>query len=67
MAGGEMFIPGELLSAQEIRDLVAAAWPGARLVADDGGGARGAGPARYWRLDDAGWRSARGASVSSRR
>jgi cyclic pyranopterin phosphate synthase len=51
MAGGEMFIPGELLSAQEIRDLVAAAWPGARLVADDGGGARGAGPARYWRLD----------------
>ncbi len=28
MAGGEMFVPGELLSAQEIRDLVAAAWPG---------------------------------------
>jgi len=51
MAGGEMFIPGELLSAQEIRDLVAAAWPDAHLVADDGGGARGAGPARYWRLD----------------
>lgn len=51
MAGGEMFIPGELLSAQEIRDLVAAAWPQARLVADDGGGVRGAGPARYWRLD----------------
>jgi cyclic pyranopterin phosphate synthase len=51
MAGGEMFVPGELLSAHEIRDLVAAAWPGGRLTADDGGGARGAGPARYWRLD----------------
>jgi cyclic pyranopterin phosphate synthase len=50
MGGGEMFVPGELLPAREIRDLVIAAWPGARLVADDGGGARGAGPARYWRL-----------------
>ena len=51
MAGGEMFVPGELLAAHEIRDLVVAAWPGSRLVADDGGGARGAGPARYWRLE----------------
>ena len=63
-----MFVPGELLSAQEIRDLVAAAWPGARLVADEGGGgARGAGPARYWRLDDAAVAVRRGVSVSSRR
>ncbi len=51
MAGGEMFIPGELLSAQEIRDLVHAAHPGATLVAEDGGSARGAGPARYWRVE----------------
>jgi cyclic pyranopterin phosphate synthase len=54
MAGGEMFVPGELLSAQEIRDLVLAAHPGARLIADDGGAARGAGPARYWRLETPG-------------
>jgi cyclic pyranopterin phosphate synthase len=53
MAGGEMFVPGELLSAQEIRDLVQAAAPGAALVAEDGGAARGAGPARYWRLEGA--------------
>jgi cyclic pyranopterin phosphate synthase len=51
MAGGEMFIPGELLSAQEIRDLVRAAHPDATLVAEDGGPARGAGPARYWRVE----------------
>ena len=31
MAGGEMFVPGELLSAQEIRDLVLGAHPGAAL------------------------------------
>ena len=53
MAGGEMFVPGELLSAQEIRDLVRAAHPGSTLVAEDGGAARGAGPARYWRLETA--------------
>jgi cyclic pyranopterin phosphate synthase len=50
MAGGEMYIPGELLTAREIRDLVLAADPGASLSADEGGAARGAGPARYWRL-----------------
>jgi cyclic pyranopterin phosphate synthase len=54
MAGGEMFVPGELLSAQEIRDLVQSATPGTALVAEGGGAARGAGPARYWRLDDDG-------------
>jgi GTP 3',8-cyclase len=51
MAGGEMFVPGELLSAQEIRELVRAAYPGSTVVAEDGGPARGAGPARYWRLE----------------
>ena len=55
MAGGEMSIPVSLLSAQEIRDRVAAAWLNARLSPDEGGGgARGAGPARDWRLDEPG-------------
>jgi cyclic pyranopterin phosphate synthase len=51
MAGGEMFVPGELLPAREIRALLLAAHPGGALIADDGGDARGAGPARYWRLE----------------
>jgi cyclic pyranopterin phosphate synthase len=51
MAGGEMYVPGELLSAQEIRALILAAYPRRALVADEGGAARGAGPARYWRLE----------------
>jgi cyclic pyranopterin phosphate synthase len=52
MAAGQTWVPGELLAAAEIRAVVAAAHPGARLVADAGGAARGGGPARYWRLDD---------------
>jgi cyclic pyranopterin phosphate synthase len=39
MAGGELFVPGTLLSAAEIRQLVESGFP-----------ARGGGPARYWRL-----------------
>jgi len=51
MAGGRTFIPGELLSAAEIRAAIGAHFAGAALIPDDGGSARGAGPARYWRLD----------------
>jgi cyclic pyranopterin phosphate synthase len=54
MAAGQTYLPGELLSAAEIRARVAAAFPGARLVPDDGGHARGAGPARYHRLVEEG-------------
>jgi GTP 3',8-cyclase len=50
MASGQLFVPGQLLSAAEIRAAVEAAFPGARLVAYKGQAARGAGPARYWRL-----------------
>ena len=50
MAGGRTYAPGALLSAAEIRARLAGAHPGARLVADDGGRARGGGPARYHRL-----------------
>jgi cyclic pyranopterin phosphate synthase len=51
MAAGQTYVPGELLSAAEIRARVAAAFPGARLVPEEGGPARGAGPARYHRLE----------------
>lgn len=47
MAGGQLYVPGALLSAAEIRALVERAH--GRLVPD--GEARGAGPARYWRVD----------------
>ena len=50
MAGGQLFVPGELLAAAEIRRLVEAAFPGERLAPHAGGAARGGGPARYWQL-----------------
>lgn len=49
MAGGRLFVPGELLPAAEIRAAVAAA-VGGELVADAGDGVAGLGPARYWRV-----------------
>jgi cyclic pyranopterin phosphate synthase len=52
MASGQTYVPGELLPAAEIRALVVASFPGARLAPDDGDRARGAGPARYHRLVD---------------
>jgi len=52
MAGGETYVPGQLMSAAEIRDAIAADHPGTKVVPDDGGEARGAGPARYFRLTD---------------
>jgi cyclic pyranopterin phosphate synthase len=54
MAAGQTYVPGELLAAAEIRSRVVAAFPGARLAPDEGGPARGAGPARYHRLVEAG-------------
>ena len=49
MAGGRLYVPGELMPAAEIRDRVAAA-AGSPLVPDDGDGVRGLGPATYWRV-----------------
>jgi cyclic pyranopterin phosphate synthase len=54
MASGRTYLPGELLPAAEIRALVAAAHPGTTVVPDEGGEARGGGPARYFRLATAG-------------
>jgi len=53
MAGGQLYVPGELLAAAEIRRLVEAAFPGERLAPHAGGGAKGGGPARYWQLGGA--------------
>src|SRR5690606_21147795 len=44
MAAGELYVPGELMPAAQIRARVAEGL-GARLVPDDGQGVRGAGPA----------------------
>ncbi|HVV49842.1 MAG TPA: GTP 3',8-cyclase MoaA [Polyangia bacterium] len=52
MAAGRTYLPGSCLTAAEIRARVAAIDPAARVVEDDGGAARGAGPARYFRLAD---------------
>jgi cyclic pyranopterin phosphate synthase len=49
MAAGQTFVPGQLMSAAEIRAAIAGAHASSRLVADDEG-VRGAGPARYHRL-----------------
>lgn len=50
MAAGELYVPGELMPAAEIRARVAASL-GLRLHPDEGldEGVRGAGPATYWR------------------
>ncbi len=50
MAGGRTYLPGRCLPAAAIRALIAASQPGGRVVPDDGGPDRGAGPARYFRL-----------------
>ena len=49
MAGGALFVPGELMVAAEIRAAIEQG-VGAELVPDEGDGIRGFGPARYWRV-----------------
>src|SRR4051812_6346842 len=54
MAGGRAYLPGAHVAAAEIRRRIAAAWPGTQAVPDDADArspVRGAGPARYFRLD----------------
>ena len=70
MADGRAYLPGALLSAAEIRRRVAAAWPGARLVADDDAPAPRAAPVRratFASSDGGGGGARRAASASSRR
>jgi cyclic pyranopterin phosphate synthase len=53
MAAGELYVPGALLSAAEIRALVERSHPGCRLI-PDGIAVDGAGPARYHLLQGPG-------------
>lgn len=54
MAGGQTYLPGRCLPAAAIRARIGDSEPGARVISDDGGSDRGAGPARYFRLAGAG-------------
>lgn len=54
MSGGATFVPGEMMSAAQVRDAVARV-VGSELVADDGQGVRGHGPASYWRVASGPW------------
>jgi cyclic pyranopterin phosphate synthase len=53
MAAGRTYLPGACLAAAEIRARVAEIDPRGSVVDDAGGDARGAGPARYFRLAEA--------------
>ncbi len=54
MASGRLFVPGELMPAAAIRAAVAVE-VGAEVVADEGEGVRGLGPATYWRVASGPW------------
>lgn len=54
MSGGATFVPGELMSAAQVRAAVSEGI-GAALVADAGQGVRGRGPASYWRVTAGPW------------
>src|SRR5690606_3931057 len=49
MASGELYVPGELMPAAELRARISATF-GAELAPDDGAGVRGSGPAQYFRM-----------------
>jgi cyclic pyranopterin phosphate synthase len=51
MAEGALFVPGTLMTAAEIRATISAAFPEARVVAEQPSRGAGAGPARYWRVE----------------
>ncbi len=49
MGGGALFVPGEMMSAAQVRDTIAAGL-GGEVVSDAGDGIKGQGPASYWRV-----------------
>jgi cyclic pyranopterin phosphate synthase len=52
MAEGALFVPGTFMGAAEIRAAIGAANPDAGLSGEPRSSGQGAGPARYWRLDN---------------
>lgn len=54
MAEGRLYVPGQLMSAAEIRAEIARHL-GAELVPDEAPGVRALGPARYWRVASGQW------------
>ena len=64
MSGGATFVPGELMSAHDVRQTVGRAL-GAELVADDGSGVRGHGPASYWRVASGAWQGRRMGTIGA--
>lgn len=51
MSGGELFVPGQLMSAAAVRARIEADL-GVTLLPDDGTGVAGSGPASYFAVDD---------------
>jgi cyclic pyranopterin phosphate synthase len=64
MSGGDLFAPGDLIAAADIRARIEAEL-GAALCADDGGPARGAGPATYWRVTQGPWAGRRLGTIAA--
>jgi len=72
MASGELFAPGELMSARDVRaqivaDLAGDPAAGGRgaLAPDDGQGVAGAGPATYWRVTEGPYRGSRIGTIAA--
>jgi cyclic pyranopterin phosphate synthase len=63
MSDGALYTPGSFVSAAAIRARIEAAF--GPLVADDGGGLPGVGPARYLRVDGGGNAGARAGIISA--
>jgi cyclic pyranopterin phosphate synthase len=64
MSGGELYAPGELLPAREMRARIAADL-GAALVPDAGEGVRGSGPASYVRVAEGPWAGRRIGTIAA--
>jgi len=64
MSGGATFMPGEMMSAAAVRQTLVRDL-GAELVADEGEGVRGHGPASYWRVASGKWEGRRVGTIGA--